>query len=149
MHRFFAVTVRSSIYEVTDKKGGNNWPIVRKISGQENSDMQTGVCLRNGDFIGIGTCICLFSYHPKSGRNFEGMNTVNWGGTTSGLVALFLDRESAEACVTVGSLESLSDRYREQTVAVLEEIGDDHEVFTIGDSIKRHYELSFEPKTAR
>lgn len=150
MHRFFAVTVRGSLYEVTDEKGENDWPIVRRISGADNPGMPNGTCLRNGYFVGIGeTGICLFNFHPRHSRYFERMNTINWGGSTSGLVALFFDRKSAEACIATGDLESLSDRYREQTVAVLREIGGDHEAFSIGDSFLRHYELSFEPKTTR
>jgi len=141
MHKFFVVTIHGSLYEVTDQERENDWPIVRKISGPKNPEMPNGTCLKNGEFVVIDQAgICLFNYHPKVRRDFEGMNTINWGGKTGRPVALFLDRDSAEKCVAVDSLDGMSDRYREQTIAVLEEIGDNHAVFTISDSFKLHYD---------
>lgn len=145
LHRFFAVTVNGSLYEVSDEKEENGWPVVTKLNGPENPDMPIGNRLKNGQFVGIGqTSVCLFRFHPSSGRRFEGMNMVNWGGSTSGPVGLFLDRQAAEACVAAGEFEHLSDKYREQTIAVLRQIGPEHEVFEIGERLKRHYGLRFD-----
>lgn len=137
LKRFFAVTVSGSLYEISDKTNERNWPTVRKVSGPTNPNMQTGTCLRNGKLVGISDLgICLFDPTPREGRNFELMNTSYWGGSTSGIVALFLERSSAEACITSSERTLLSEKYMDCTRSTLQNIGNDHPVFVIGNSVK-------------
>ena len=140
---FFVVTRSGSVYEVSNKKRRKGWPTVKRIAGDKHSGIRKGGYLRNGSLVGIGDLgVCLFSPEPKYGRSFERMNTVCWGGTTSAPVALFLERSSAEVCLEGCDRAVFSARYRNETLATLKEIGDDHPVFVIGDSVKRLFGLA-------
>jgi len=124
LKRFYAVTVSGSLYEISDEISEKNWPTVRKLAGQPNPDMPVGTHMRNGKFVGISDMgICLFNPHPKCGRKFEHMNIVYWGGTTSGISALFLDRISADSCLASSVREPFSEPYRNETREVLRRIG--------------------------
>jgi len=131
LKKFFAVTVRGSLYEVTDEKDENDWPRVMRLIPDRPE-----FHLRNGSSVGIGHLgICLFSPTPKYGNSFEAMNISYWGGCTSGLVALFLERSQAETCLASGDRTPLSEQFANETRSVLEAIGDSHPFFVIGHSM--------------
>ena len=150
IHNFFAVTLSGSLYRISDRKNKDGYPIVRRISGPKNPNMLVGDCLKNGQAVGISELgICLFRPHPRYGLHFDRMNSINWGGGTSGPVGLFLNRVSADKCISDGDFKALNKRYRAHTVAVLQKIGNNHPIFSISDRLNRLYELPLEPNTER
>ncbi len=137
LEQFFAVTINGSIYEISTEISESNWPTVKKISGKPNPNMRTGHCLRNGRLVGLSDIgILLFNPNSKNGKRFEDMSTNQHGGSTSGIVALFTNRTLAEKCVASGEQTSFSEKYIDTTKKTLQDIGNDHPVFIIGESVK-------------
>lgn len=66
------------------------------------------------------------------------VNIALWGGHTSYIIALFLDKDEALDCFKYGSVEQCDPRWKEQTKKTLEAIGDNHPVFilSIFDAIR-------------
>lgn len=142
LEQFFAVTINGSIYEISTEISESNWPTVRKISGKPNPNMRTGHCLRNGIFVGISDIgILLFNPNSKNGKIFEDMSMHQHGGSTSGIAALFTDRTLAEKCVASGEQTSFSEKYIDDTKKTLQDIGDEHPIFIIGESVKKICDL--------
>lgn len=140
IHEFFAVT-KTSAYRVSDEKGENNWPIVEKIALRGESKTPVGGRLRNGCFVGIMggklSGISLYDQdYPRRGsvQPPEMVNTAFFGGGTSRLVALFLEKEAAIKCSDSENLQPLDPRWRKQTNEVLSAIGSNHPVFIISRS---------------
>jgi hypothetical protein len=132
---FFAVTMSGSLYTVTDEKDENGWPVAKRVINGPLGKTEE-FRLKNGKLVGIGDLgVCLFDPTPRYGRAFEHMNIGYWGGCTSGLVALFLERSTAEACIASGDRMPLSPRFENEARATLEAIGDKHPTFVIGDSM--------------
>ncbi len=140
IHEFFAVT-QTSVYRVSDERGENNWPIVEKIALRKESKTSVGGRLRNGCLVGIMggklSGISLYDQdHPRHGsvQPPEMVNTSFFGGGTSHLVALFLEKEAAIKCSDSKDLQPLDPRWRKQTNEVLSAIGNDHPVFIVSRS---------------
>ncbi len=131
---FYAVT-KTSVYSVTDKRDENGWPIVEKIALRKESFIPIGGRLENGRLVGV-TSIGILLYdedHPRPGRRQlpEMVNIAFYGGKTSPIIALFLEKDEAMACSNSENLEISDLRWRGQTEEVLNMIGNDHEVFVI------------------
>ncbi len=138
LHEFFAVTVGRSIYEVSDRML-EGCPVVQKITGDQvrSPYIIIGGLLQNGHLVGITEFgICLFDHHPKYGNEIDQINSRYWGGTTSGIVALFLTESEARHCLEVSDLNSFDARFLEQTKGVLEAISEEHPVFQVSDSLR-------------
>jgi len=68
------------------------------------------------------------------------VNTRYWGGNTSDIIGLFLERKDAEACFQVGNLIPLDPRWRTQTIATLQAIGSEHPYCSIATMIDGRFE---------
>lgn len=140
LHEFFAVT-QTSVYRVSDEKGENNWPIVEKIALKGESKLPVGGRLRNGCLVGImgGKLSGIILYdqdHPRPGsiQPPEMVNTNFYGGGTSRLVALFLEKETAIECLDSENPQPLDPRWQRQTKEVLNAISNSHPVFIVSRS---------------
>ncbi len=140
LHEFFAVT-QTSVYRVSDERGENNWPIVEKIALKEESKLPVGGRLQDGYLVGVmgGRLSGIVLYdqdHPRPGsvQPPEMVNTAFYGGGTSRLVALFLEKEAAIKCHNSENPQPLDPRWRKQTNEVLSAIGDSHPVFIVSSS---------------
>jgi hypothetical protein len=141
LKEFFAVTISGSLYQVSDEINQNNWPTVKKISGPDNPDLlPVGSCLEGGQLVGISDSgIYLFNFTSKYKRAFERMNVRYFGGGTGAIVGLFLEQSEAQKCVASGSHSILDSRYHVQTHAVIDQIGDYHPIFVIGETFGQSF----------
>jgi len=76
---------------------------------------------------GHGFASCLTSVE----RRIENVNTQWWGGCTSPIVAMFLDRQLAADCAKTDNLHPCDERWQEQTIQTLKEIGEEHPYFYV------------------
>ncbi|MFC1598810.1 hypothetical protein ACFL2U_02270 [Patescibacteria group bacterium] len=143
---FFAVTY-GGVYHVQAKKCKDGIPIVSKIqSYRENKSIGLGDRLDGGSTVGIGT-IGIQLYRQSKGRRMEDTNTMNWGGGTSKIIGLFLDRNKAMAIKRRKKpLKDCDPRWKKDTMAVLEAIGDNHPVFVISTLHELSIEATYEEK---
>ncbi len=131
MHVFYAVTRSGSIYRISDEFWGpDNWPSVERIyPASLPSDKEVPFRLRDGHTVGITRKRGVVLYDRGKLVEAELVNMFYWGGHTSPVVGLFLDQSEAEACRAAGSQQRWDERWRQQTLAVLDEIGPHHSVF--------------------
>ena len=141
LQEFFAVTM-TSVYRVGAIKNEHRQPTVEKIALRGGSVIGIGSQLTGGSVVGItklGILLYQQDYDPFSGRKRlqrpEEVNTTYWGGMTSSIVALFLDRDEALACFNELAdcicLTNCDPQWQEKTEAVLMAIGNGHPVFII------------------
>lgn len=133
LKEFFAVT-RTSVYHV--KAGG---PTATKIAVRGPSDVAVGGQLHNGTMIAV--CAILVAYVPEGGglltpmstfeRRIENVNVRYLGGHSSPIVALFFTEEEALHCFQKENLRDCDSRFRDETRAVCDAIGDDHPDFYV------------------
>ncbi len=130
---FYAVTESGSLYEVNSKRDDNGWPIVERIGRNGRLLAKGDLGLRNGDMVGISEMgLCLFPNRTDHGRAFEMMNIAGWGGSTSRIIGLFVERGDAEACLRSAEKEPWDSRWYLKTQQTLRAIGSGHPVFVIG-----------------
>lgn len=133
---FFAVTT-TSVYLVKDEKGEKGIPIVEKIVLRGGSKISVGQRLKNGRYVGITPWeIVLYDEdHPRGVGKLlqkpEEVNTMFHGGKTSPIVALFLSKDKATACLNSEDLKPSDSRWENETREVLNSIGNNHPVFII------------------
>ena len=138
LDEFYVVTL-TSVYHVK-AKDNDGYPSAVKIAAKGKSKVSVGQKLLNGDMVGI--CKFLTMYYPEKygllspltgiERRIEQVNTRFWGGHTSAIVALFLDRNSALKCLNLyNDLQPCDPRWLSDTQNVLREIGEEHPVFYI------------------
>ncbi len=141
LQEFFAVTM-TSVYHVSATKDERSQPIVEKIALRGESAIGIGNRLTGGSVVGItrlGILLYLEDYSPYSDHKRlqrpEEVNTTYWGGMTSSIVALFLDKDEALACFSELAdcicLTKCDPQWQKQTEAVLVAIGNEHPVFVI------------------
>jgi len=143
LQEFFAVT-NGGVYQVKAEKNEKGFPIVEKIkSFSRQSKVKVGDRLRNGQLVGV-SAIGIILFTPGSRdheRTLEYVNTRNWGGGTSAVVGLFLDRKKAmNLNRRKKPLENCDPRWEKDTMEVLAAIGDYHDVFMIS----HHSAMGFE-----
>lgn len=135
LKEFFAVTL-TSVYHVKDDDGAGE-PEAKKIAMIGGSKIGLGNGLRGGTMIAIANS--LVRYMPEGGSSFnstyerrlECVNASFWGSQTSPLVALFFTKEEAMDCFHSGSLVAADPRWKQQSLAVINAVGDDHSKFTV------------------
>lgn len=133
---FFAVT-ETSVYSVKDERDENRFPIVEKIALRGESKVTVGRRLRNGYYVGVTPWgIVLYNQdHPReaggSPQKPEEVNIVFYGGHTSPIVALFLDKEEALKCHNSEDPKPSDLRWQKETKEVLDAIGENHPVFIV------------------
>jgi hypothetical protein len=138
LKRFYAVTKSRSLYEVNCLV--ENSPVIKKLDsrGDNKSSVAIGQLLNNGSHVNVGTFGWLGLYFPSINRatgkpySADMTNTRNFGGHTSQVVGLFLNREPAKRCLHSGDTRYLSDTWINYTRATLEKIGWEHPRFMIG-----------------
>lgn len=142
IHEFFTVT-QTSVYKVTDEKDEKSCPLVEKMALKGESAIPIGGRLKGGYHVGImfKAGIVLFP-SSESYREPELVNIQSHGSKTSSIIALFLSKDEAVACLNSKNLQSCDARWKEETLETLNEIGGIHPVFipsvTDGPSY-RHY----------
>lgn len=138
LENFFCVT-ETSVYEVfASGAEGCPCPYAEKIALKGDSKIAVGGKV-SGIMIAIARNLQPFTpeghafVSPATSfvRDLAKVNTHWWGVGTSPIVALFLDKEEALACLTEEQLQPCDARWVKQTMAVLNEIGDDHPNFSI------------------
>jgi hypothetical protein len=137
IQKFFAVTVSTSIYEVTAL--GPYRASCVKIAQMKKDQIPLDTDLCRGGMVAI--CDCLFGYIPEGHgpassctsfeRRIEHVNTLWWKGNSSQIVALFATKEEAQNCLTSDNLRPCDERFLGSTKKVLNEIGDDHPSFYV------------------
>ena len=131
---FYAVT-ETSLYWVTDTWDEmSGFPIVEKVAIKQGatSSVPVGARLKRGQLIGISNeSLALYDEdHPKPGRR-QPPDTVNytyWGGGTTPLRALLIDKSEALECLNDDS-EEKAEFWKERTKKVVDMIGNDHPTF--------------------
>jgi hypothetical protein len=131
VHRFYAVTT-TSVYLVSDEKGEYGWPIVEKVALCGESRVKVGGRLKGGTSVGVARGFILL-YDSHKGQPPEMVNTIHWGGYTSGVIGLFMRKREAMACLKTKYKEILDPRWKAQTEEVRRRIGHDHPVFILSD----------------
>ncbi|MAF20070.1 MAG: hypothetical protein CMI55_00100 [Parcubacteria group bacterium] len=132
---FFAVTT-TSVYCVSDEREEKTgFPIVEKIAMKKGveSRISVGGRLKKGHFVGITQHgIGLYDEdHPRAGKRqtINNVNTLFWGGHTSAIVALFLNKKEAIVCLNSEVSPDLT--WEDKTKETLKVIGYKHPVFDI------------------
>ncbi|MBN2198192.1 hypothetical protein JW698_03355 [Candidatus Wolfebacteria bacterium] len=111
----------------------NAYPLIIKIELTGESSVKAGGILKNGRFVGVmKDGICLFDVSHRTERRPDEVNTIFWGGKTTPLTALFLNRERALDCFKTLNRENWDPRWREETEEVIRAIGDNHPIFILG-----------------
>jgi len=139
IREFYAVTTASlgsSLYKVSGQR-----------DGKKTLAVATKIALRGESSVGVGgkfssdmiaVCRNLIAYIPKNGlfgfreQQIENVKTRNWGGRTSRIVALFLDSETAAICFGEDEHIQYDPRWRVDTKAVIEAIGNQNPFFSVG-----------------
>jgi hypothetical protein len=129
LHEFYAVT-QTSVYWVTDKRDKNSVPLVKKIALKGGSKVPNGGALKEGRLVGI-TRFGIVLYDDAKGRDPELINIALWGGRSSPITALFLDRKQALACLNSKDLQMCDCRWQQQTKEVVEAIDKNHPIFVV------------------
>lgn len=131
--KFFAVT-ETSVYSVSDERDENGVPIVEKIALRGESKVAVGQRLSGGQYVGVTPEGIIFydQDHPRnSPQKPEYVNIMFYGGHTSPIVALFLDKEEAMRCYNSENPEPSDLRWQKETKEVLDAIGENHPIFII------------------
>jgi len=138
LREFYAVT-NTSVYLVSEERDPDGTPTVEKIALRSDSSIPVGGRLKYGHLVAV-TPRGVFLYHedfsPYSGprdrpQRPEEVNTRYWGGSTSPVVGLFLNRPDAVGCLAWGSRQMHDPVWWSHTMMVVKAIGDDHPVFIL------------------
>ena len=138
LNEFWVVT-GTSVYRVHTNEQMMAFATKTKVhTGQ--SAIQAESQLPGGNMIAIGK-EGLLAYTPEGSglvspmsttqKDPEMVNTRYHGGSTSPIVALFLDEKSADECTKSTELKTSDPRWKEQTRNVLEAIGENHPTFFV------------------
>ena len=127
LRMFFAVT-KTSLYEV--EVLAQIFPTLKKIALRGRSSVPVGDIINNGSMLSIGKHLILYSPN-SSERRIEFINNYYWGGHTSSVVALFLDKEKALECFKSEYQDICDSHWLEETKEVLKAIGENHPAFEI------------------
>jgi len=134
----------TSVYLVSGERDEKGYPIVEKIALKGESKVPVGGRLKNGYLVGITRDgILLYDEdHPRPDKpqDPKEVNIAFWGGHTSPIVALFLNKEEAIECLNSSGLQNCDSRWRKQTEETLKAIGENHPVFILS----KYSPISFE-----
>jgi len=133
LKKFFAVT-HTSLYESSYKEG--ELPLLQKILLKEgcSSKVEAGGILENGSLVGICNSRIFLYDNPAGSENRidpAELSTLEIGGYTSLITALFLRKKEARACLKADNLLRCDPRWANQTRETVTAIGDDHPVFVV------------------
>lgn len=136
---FYAVTKSTSVYlaRIGGTAEGAEVPSFTKIAGPESKKIPVGTVIANGSMLAI--CKELRLFEPEGGddivskpeREIANVSLQYHRGHTSPIVALFIDKAEALACVKAPDLQLCDLRWKNSTVAVLKSIGRDHKCCSI------------------
>lgn len=127
LKEFYAVT-KNSLYCASVGGVGQAPFIIKIISRDKNNRIKLGEKIDNGSMIAIGTYLQFFT--PESDSPILPQK-VNWGGCTSKIVALFMDKNTALQCVGSQDYVPCDPRWKKNTIEVLRAIGTDHLYFSV------------------
>lgn len=140
LHEFWAVTEKGA-YHASAARGHNGCPLVIKIAEHKKGGncLPIGTTLKDGYFLGISTQgLCLYNegrVRLAETRDAPDSPEVRRCGRTSAIVALFLKEKDARDCsnrIRGGMKVSTPDgHWLDQTLDVLDRIGDRHTVFVL------------------
>lgn len=146
IHELFAVT-RTSIYQIHDT-ADEGFPLVQKISCDNQSEVSTGQKLETGNMIAFGKVIVVYRVNmrlPRRERKLEAHLHERIPANTSSVVALFFTAKEAQECFRQERREPNDKRWRQQTKNVLDAIGDKHPVFDIMRKPQHALSVNIEP----
>ncbi|MEK7463585.1 MAG: hypothetical protein AAB610_00475 [Patescibacteria group bacterium] len=139
---FYAITM-TSLYlaEIGNQKKA---PKLTKLECKKPAKNKTAIgrVVENGSMLAVGDQLVLFVPEGAGGQNtrvereLTMVNTSYWGGRTSRVVALFLDKNEARLAYGKSNHASCDKRWLPQTIATLKAIGLDHpkcSVLTLGE----------------
>jgi hypothetical protein len=132
LEKFYAVTMTSIYCVEFDKE--RHQAKATKIALKGVSNLGVGAIL-DGPMMAVTKWLQF--YIPEGGgltsfqRKVEMVNTRYWCGHTSGIVALFLDEESARNCWLNLDLSLCDSRWIDSTREVIVAIGHEHPVFEV------------------
>lgn len=137
LDKFYAVTCDAdsgsiSVYEALISQEQCN-PVLTKLALKGTSSVKEGAQISTGSMLCIMKWLQLFvpegsgvvSQFSTVQRDAAQVNTTYWGGHTSAIAALFLEKESALTCFNE-SPQPRDQRWRTQTLEVLRALGVDH-----------------------
>ncbi len=131
LNEFYTVT-KHAIYHV---KQNGAYPEATKIASKKKGTVLVGQKLNGGSMLSVGERLIMFI--PEGGgmtsfeRKIEKVNIGYWGGGTSPIVGLFLQKTDAEECFKHEDIKPADARWRQHSKNVLESIGDDHPGFSV------------------
>lgn len=129
--KFYAVTERGSLYLVSDKKE-NGIPLIQKIIPRKKGKWGRGKRFSGGTHVGIGTFGWVHLFNRRQGKSADCLNTSEFGGHTSQVVALFLTLGKAMKCWKCCQRKRPWDRkWMGSTRKTLRKIGSNHQVFIL------------------
>lgn len=136
LRTFYAVTVNDkskSLYEVSVSEMGS--ATLKKLDGSDNATIPIGTVLDTGPMLSVGKQLIIFVPEGGGGTSYQReiamVNTGYWGRNTSPVAALFLVKEEAERCFESEELSFAAPLWKENTVATLRAIGNEHPQFSI------------------
>jgi hypothetical protein len=135
LHEFFAVTQSGSLYRVADEYWGEyDLPLVERLVPVANDKPFR---LQNGHTVGITRDSGIVLYNRTKPVTAEFVNTIHWGGHTTPVVGLFLNRGTAEVCLQTqqGHGQPWDPQWLLWTRDVLSKIGKNHPLFVISDGL--------------
>jgi len=92
--------------------------------------MPVGGRLTGGNDVGIMLKTGIVLFNPsKRDREPESVNIVHWGGKTSPITALFLNKKKAIKCLHSEDIKMCDPRWKKETLEVFKKIGTKHPVF--------------------
>lgn len=133
IREFYAVTATSIYHAVSDDHGR---AVATKIAVKGHSRIPVGAILERGTMIAIREN--LVAYDPgMTSRPIELVNTKDWGGHSSAIVALFLDVRSAARCFQYPDPQPYDKRWLRETKVVIAAIGENNPAFYVDEEHRR------------
>lgn len=128
---FFVVT-GTSAYRVSHDGEVKNAPVVEKIDCNGDSAIAIGERLKPapGEKLLISPdWLCFFE--PEPDKPVETLSNAHFGAHSSPIIALFLNRDRALACLEFGDKVPADKRWTRETKEVLDMIPADHPQFEV------------------
>lgn len=143
IEKFYGITLShdsssKSLYEVRLE---NNEVVLQKVALEGESSIAVGGTLDLGNHLGIMYEGGMQRYDGWGGHRVDTVNTRYWGGGTTGLVALFIDKEKALNCFRSSDLTRWDKRFIDdsvETMAAIERA--EHQKIRLDSNLHRSFQ---------
>ncbi len=131
--KFYAVTVNPhrayfSLFLVRAGNEGEGNAVAEKIGHSGSEGSAVGLKIESAEQIQIHRHLLACS------KSADG--AITWNRGTSQIVALFLEQDKAEACLAEQGLAPCDARFVDETLAVLDEVGEENPLFKVGKEFR-------------